>query len=182
MSQPEIKEIMKASIPKSAATRTGIKRPDARFRMLTNNPMNKQECIDKMRAKMVGRTFLSRGGNGQKTKQQIALASRLGWEMETAIPTALVKDQFPSLPPAYKVDVANEELKIAVEVDGRTHTSRKWKFLDKRKTSVLNALGWDVLRFTNKQVDTQLEEVVSYILSFMTSKLKTTTTTSQTES
>ena len=31
----------------------------------------------------------------------------------------------------------------------RTHNTQKWKFLDKRKTAVLKALGWSVLRFSN---------------------------------
>ena len=63
-------------------------------------------------------------------------------------------------------------MKIAVEVDGSSHRTKKWRFLDARKTEVLEALGWRVLRFTNEDVLTNLGSI--------TSKLKEITTTSQT--
>ena len=51
-------------------------------------------------------------------------------------------------------NASNEKLKISVEVDGKSHKLKKWKFLDKRKTEVLNSLGWKVLRFWNEEVMT----------------------------
>ena len=88
-----------------------------------------------------------------------------GWEVEYSIRTAEVKDQFPSLPNHYCVDLALPELKIAVEVDGASHRTKKWKFLDKRKTEVLNALGWIVLRFWNEEVETDINMVMTKIAS-----------------
>jgi hypothetical protein len=68
---------------------------------------------------------------------------------------------------------------LAVEVDGATHKTKKWMFLDRRKTSVLGSLGWTVLRFWNKEVDEQFEEVTQ-VITFMISKLKESITTQPT--
>ena len=125
-----------------------------------------------MRRSLQGHTFLARGGNGKPTKQQITLAKTLGLltTMEYAIPTAAVRKQFKSLPNCYKVDLAYPEKKLAIEVDGKTHRLRRWKFLDRRKTSVLNALGWSVFRVTNEEVDNNLTETLNRLTAFMTSK------------
>lgn len=132
-------------------------------RMRANNPMKDPATVEKMRSRLVGRTFLARGGNGKPTAPQLALASALGWPIEVAIITTTVAGQFPSLPHAYKVDVGNEELKIAIEVDGDSHKLPKWRFLDRRKESVLRALGWTVLRFWNEEVTESLEECVQKV-------------------
>jgi very-short-patch-repair endonuclease len=66
------------------------------------------------------------------------------------------------------VDLASPEHQLAIEVDGHSHTLKKWKFLDARKTSVLNALGWKVLRFWNQQVLDDLDGVVVSIRQSMT--------------
>ena len=86
--------------------------------------------------------------------------------MEYAIPTKLVKHKFKSLPTCYKVDIADPARRLAIEIDGPSHNTKKWKFLDKRKTEVLNALGWSVLRFSNQRVDSDLEAVLREIREF----------------
>jgi hypothetical protein len=116
-------------------------------------------------AKLKGRTFLSRGGNGQITVPQGILHVVTGFPMEYAIETSSVKDRFKSLPPAYKVDLAVPELKLAIEVDGNSHKAKLWRFLDHRKTEVLKALGWYVLRFWNQEVLTDLGSVCTKIMS-----------------
>jgi hypothetical protein len=138
-------------------------------RMKTNNPMFNPENVEKMRQKLIGRTFLSRGGNGKITPQQELLWSLLGegWEMELPILTKNVKTLFKSLPASYKVDIGNQEMKISIEVDGNSHKSKKWKFLDKRKTNVLNSLGWKVLRFWNEEVMTNPQMCVQKIRESM---------------
>jgi very-short-patch-repair endonuclease len=62
------------------------------------------------------------------------------------------------------------------EVDGNTHKTRKWKFLDRRKESVLSFLGWIVLRFWNEEVTNEEDRVAETIFSTI-SKLKGTTIT-----
>lgn len=143
-------------------------------RMKKKNPMWLKGVKKKMIESMRGKTFLSRGGNGQLTKQQKALHSATGLVMEYPILTARAKGVFASLPNAYKVDLADQDLKLAIEIDGKTHKLKLWKFLDSRKTQVLNTLGWTVLRFTNEEVDRNLEDCVQMISSTI-SKLKTTT-------
>jgi hypothetical protein len=133
--------------------------------MKVKNPMANPATLEKMSRALKGRTFLSRGGNGQPTEPQKLLASALGWAMEHPICTAAVKDIFPSLPNCYKVDIADPAAKLAIEVDGRTHNQRRWKFLDRRKTEVLHALGWRVLRFKNEQVMRDVRAVVTEIES-----------------
>ena len=162
----------------------GKKNPFAAERMRRNNPMSDPRIREIATRKLKGRTFLSRGGNGSLTKQQVNLCQALGLSesaMEYVIPTAIAKNHFQSLPPSYKVDIGIPEAKLAIEVDGRTHTSKKWKYLDRRKTAVLNFLGWTVLRFWNKEVDQNLDGCVQTVMSTI-SKLRKTTTTSPTES
>jgi len=135
------------------------------------NPTHRPDVLAKMSASLRGRTFLARGGNGKLTRQQVALATALGWgpsspgewTPELSIPTGPVVGKFESLPPAYKVDIGNQSLMLAVEVDGKTHLTKKWRFLDRRKESVLSALGWKVLRFWNREVDEDLEAVLAKI-------------------
>ena len=79
------------------------------------------------------------------------------------------------------MDLGIPEVRLAIEVDGKTHKSRKWRFLDRRKTAVLNFLGWTVLRFWNEEVDRDLERCVQMVTSTI-SRLRETTTTSLTES
>jgi hypothetical protein len=153
-------------------------RAEASYRMRYNNPMWMPGNKEKMVASMKGRTFLSRGGNGQHTKHQLMLHLATGLPMEHAIETAAATGVLPSLPYHYKVDLAAPEVKLAIEVDGKSHRLRKWRFLDHRKTTVLNALGWQVLRFTNEQVERETTKCVKTILSTI-SRLTSTTTISR---
>jgi very-short-patch-repair endonuclease len=89
--------------------------------------------------------------------------------MEHAICTAPVKGMFPSLPHCYKVDIADSTVKLAIEVDGRSHRSPRWRYLDKRKEEILRALGWKVMRFDNKRVLDNLHEVVAEVSTLLTS-------------
>jgi len=137
--------------------------------MKANNPMRNLETRRKMIASNKGRTFLARGGNGQLTTQQKALRDATGLPVEFVIITGPVKHLFSSLPNHYKVDLADPLRKLAIEIDGKTHKLKKWKFFDKRKTAVLTALGWSVLRFWNHEVTNDLPSVVKQIRTFTVS-------------
>ena len=157
--------------------------PSCAARFQFRDPKFRYEATAKMRAKSKG-TFLSRGGNGQLTVQQKILCEALGLpdsSMEFVILTTEARGHFQSLPNSYKVDLGIPEVRLAIEVDGKTHTTKKWKFLDRRKTAVLNFLGWTVLRFWNKEVDQDLEKCVQTVMSTI-SRLKETTITSPMES
>ena len=157
--------------------------PSCAARYQFRDPKFRYETTARMRAKSKG-TFLSRGGNGQLTAHQKKLCEALGLPdsaMEYVILTTKARGYFQSLPNSYKVDLGIPEVRLAIEVDGKTHKDKKWKFLDRRKTAVLNFIGWTVLRFWNEEVDRDLENCVRTVMSTI-SKLKETTTTSPTES
>jgi hypothetical protein len=128
-----------------------------------------------MKAKKLNSTFLSRGGNGQLTKQQLklygAISGMTRMKMELAIPVLMPLRKMnlivTSPPTHYKVDIGIPSLNLAIEVDGNSHKTKKWKFLDKRKTEILELLGWKVLRFWNQEIDENLERVVAKIKVFM---------------
>ena len=54
-------------------------------------------------------------------------------------------------PTCYKVDIGNEALKIAIELDGQSHYGKR-KELDAKKDAMLVSLGWKVYRVKNWQV------------------------------
>lgn len=158
---------------KMQAARKYGPRPDASARMQKlNSDQAFRDKLDAISKSRKGQSWLGKkGGNGFLTTPQILLSSATGWPVEVAIETAPVKGRFESLPNCYKVDLGLSTLKIAVEVDGSSHRTKKWRFLDARKTEVLEALGWTVLRFTNEEVLANLGSI--------TSKLRAITTTSQ---
>jgi hypothetical protein len=129
------------------------------MRRAWTNPEYRENVVSKLR----GRTFLSRGGNSRLTEPQLRLAFELDLPVEFAIETASVRGQFPSLPNCYKVDLADPTCQLAIEVDGNSHRSKRWQFLDRRKTEVLAALGWRVIRFRNEEVLKDLDRVVGEI-------------------
>ena len=181
MDQPGRRDLQREVIKIAHRKARGVPRPDTAARMRRNNPVNRPGVREKISASKKGQTFLARGGNGKPTPPQLALAAELNWPIEVAISTTPIRAQFKSLPPAYKVDVGDVETRTAVEVDGKTHRTRKWRFLDRRKTEVLAALGWTVVRFWNEEVLTSLPEVVAKIRTAMTLKSMKTTPTSPTE-
>lgn len=103
-----------------------------------------------------------RGGNGKITKQQDALSRALGLQTEFAIPTGSL---FGS-PKCYKVDIAYPEMRIAIEVDGHSHTLASRKEEDQKKEKVLGALGWRVIRFWNSEIDKDLEGCINKARTF----------------
>ena len=68
-------------------------------------------------------------------------------------------------PTHYKLDLAWPERRIAVEVDGYSHVALVRRRQDQKKDEKLAALGWLVLRFTNKEVLTSSESVAEKIRS-----------------
>ena len=108
------------------------------------------------------------GGNGRgPTVPQRLLANRLGWKMEHIILTRM--HARPGYPTSYKVDIADPILKIAIEVDGQKHMGKMQQALDKKKDDFLAALGWRVLRVTNKEVMEDLEGVVKKVMDLVKS-------------
>ena len=103
----------------------------------------------------------TRGGNGKGvTLPQSTLLNALGdgWEPEYVIPTGKNKGDFAT---HYKIDIANKDRKIAIEIDGKSHYSRKKQ--DNKKDSFLRERGWRIYRFTNQQAVQNTLECVQKI-------------------
>lgn len=105
------------------------------------------------------------GGNGQVTEPQRMLAEALGWVVEFSIPTG----HAPPYPKAYKVDLAEPSLQIAIEVDGQSHRSAKVKATDARQDALLTGMGWTVLRFWNREVTEDLASVLGRVQAVVSS-------------
>lgn len=121
--------------------------------------LNRDPAIRARRdATMRGRGFCGqRGGNGQRTAQQEALASALDWPMEYNIATGNPRR------PCAIVDIAHPALLIAIEVDGASHHTAKQKNRDRRKEAMPLELGWIVLRFWNSEITNEFDRVVNTV-------------------
>ena len=143
-----------------------------------SDPATRAKVSTKLRA--MGWKPVKQGGNGKPFPiQQVALASCLGWKMELAVATKMPRSS--GYPSCYKLDIGEPNLKVGIEVDGNSHNVNSRKIQDKKKVDFLNSLGWIVLRFTNREVEINLQNCVQTVLSTI-SKLKTETPISQTES
>lgn len=128
-------------------------------RMKKKNPMRDPAARERMIStlKRIGHRPVQRGGNGQLTRHQKALASALGWPTEYAIPTCGAS----GAPHSYKVDIACPEAMLAIEVDGHSHTLSSRQIEDQKKEAILSALGWKVLRLWNQEIDEDLSACVA---------------------
>jgi hypothetical protein len=117
------------------------------------------------------------GGNGRPSPEpQRMLAEALGWATEVVVRTRMPRGS--GYPTCYKMDIADPELRIAIEVDGSSHQSLKIRQKDAKKASFLVGLGWTVLRFSNQEVTEHLEDCVREVSSTI-SRLTGRTPTSQ---
>ena len=99
--------------------------------------------------KELGYAPIHRGGNGQLTEPQIQMLLQLGagWYPEWVVPTGHLRPD--GIPKHLKIDIANPEEKIAIELDGVSHHTYKKRRADKRKVAFLLRKGWSVLHLSN---------------------------------
>ena len=119
------------------------------------NPMSNHQVRLKMKARLreIKHKPIKRGGNGQLLPlAQLALLHALGegWEAELAIPTKM-RNLGIGFPTCYKVDLANQSMKLAIELDGGSHCSLERKAQDLKKTDFLVSQGWSVYRVSNQR-------------------------------
>lgn len=116
------------------------------------------EVVARMRETMKARGHKPRvrGGNGQGlTAPQAALWVELWqltgveWIPEYPIKTGLGRR---GCARAYKVDLAHPTLRLAIECDGPSHKSLSRQAQDRKKEAILSSLGWQVLRFSNREI------------------------------
>jgi hypothetical protein len=134
------------------------------------NPMKSQEVREKVSAALRGvpREHLN-GGNGTGlTKPQRLLMEALPqeWTPEYVVwGRGAVK-----VWPLMIVDLAIQERKWAIEVDGASHNSIKVRERDSRKDQLLADAGWSVFRVTNKKILEDLDQALLDIQKFFESK------------
>jgi len=185
MDQPEIKaKIYTKEMKEKASLRlkeAWIQNPEIRkiVEARANSPenpfvKNKTENARKAHAKLKkhGYKYLN-GGNGRGfTIAQALLLNLLKkqfqeyfWETELVFMSYLPEYQKGH---HYQIDIANQILKLAIEVDGQSHQSPLVVARDRKKTKTLKASGWTVMRFKNKEIILNPQKVLWSI----TSKLK----------
>ena len=143
-------------------------------RMKSKNPMFLQEYREKASEsqKRLGHKPIKQGGNGRgATVHQLIFYNEISkynsfFEMEVIEKTGIYRIEH-KVPPHFKIDIGNRNLKIAIEIDGSSHNTLKVKECDKRKNTVLSLLGWKVLRFTNSQIEKELQSCVQTVLSMI---------------
>lgn len=69
------------------------------------------------------------------------------------------------------LDFACIEAKVAVEVDGASHQQER-ESTDERKEQVLHGNGWEILRFSNRDVYRHLEGVLNHICDTCSRRLE----------
>ena len=118
-----------------------------------NNPMHSESAREKMSKTLraIGHAPKTRGGNGRgmtEPQKHILEILGTGWVAELAIPTKVPRSA-KLYPTCYRVDLGNLRMKIAIELDGRSHNGRR-SLLDVKKDEFLVGLGWKVLRLSNE--------------------------------
>jgi very-short-patch-repair endonuclease len=76
----------------------------------------------------------------------------LGWKFRRQVPVG-----------PYIIDFACVEARLAIEVDGATHRTVEEIAYDMRRTSRLEAEGWRVVRFWNREIFDNLQGVAESI-------------------
>jgi hypothetical protein len=119
------------------------------------NPMFQESCRERVSLQL--REMKHRppiqGGNGRPLPEaQSMLLRALGreWKAELVVLTHMPKHL--GFPYCYKIDIGNAELKIGIEVDGRSHCSLKAQARDRKKDCFLETLGWKIYRVKNPAV------------------------------
>ena len=135
------------------------------------NPMHSEESRLKMQKtlKAIGHGPKERGGNGTGlTKTQNMVVQALGYPWLTEVIICTLKSSKQGYPHHYKLDIANKELMIAIELDGRSHGALKRQMQDQKKDALLRSLGWKVLRLKNEEAmslcTTYESQVIHHIL------------------
>jgi hypothetical protein len=140
----------------------------ASARMKRNNPMQWAHVRVKQKESLaaIGWKPPVRGGNGHDLPApQQALADALGWPCQV-----IVKTGNGYLPAHYKLNIANEALGVAIEVDGQSHRALNVQRTDERKERFLSAHGWTVLRFKNEDVEADLPACVQAVMCAVTAR------------
>jgi hypothetical protein len=119
---------------------------------VTKAAMRRPEVRDRHLRAMEGQPIKFKGGNGRPAAERVdaylVALKWLGWTPEYVIKTRGHRTLH-NPPMAYKADLANPGTMTVLEMDGTSHRPRRRQELDRKKTEVLQALGWTVIRINH---------------------------------
>ena len=123
----------------------------------------RQKQSDTMKRR--GHAWPVRGRRGELSVQQAALLAALSdqlaerkWVAEFAI--GLNPWPGPGWPKNYSIDIACVNLKIGIEVDGRSHNMPARRVSDRKRDRYLRTRGWLILRVKNDVVTSDVQRCV----------------------
>jgi len=71
----------------------------------------------------------------------------------------------------YSLDLAIKELRLGIEADGeKFHSDPKQKMMDQQRDQKLAQMGWTIVRFSDKEIDRHIQQVMQKIISTIASK------------
>ncbi len=127
----------------SEATKKAMHRPEVRERHLAGL----KKALEKHGVRF-------KGGNGQEpviaVKKMITVLEPLGFLRELPIKTKGHTSSEQKIPTHYKADFANPETKVVIEMDGPSHRNQRQQERDRKKSAVLENLGWKVIRIQHE--------------------------------
>ena len=161
-----------AQISRITMRNTNLKRRDLiSKRMKENNPMSNPDTRQKVSKTLKNMNWKPPvhcgNGHGLTIPQTLLLKELEGFLPEYVVKTGYSQKDSHGYPTCYKIDLANPELMIAVEVDGYSHCSLKNQERDRKKENFLISKGWKVFRFKNKEILESLNLCVQKVKSMI---------------
>jgi len=105
----------------------------------------------------------------QKLRKNLTKSEKLLWEK-------LSKNQFHGFKfrrqhpiHIFIADFYCHKLKLIIEIDGEYHENEKQKLLDEQRTELLEKQGLKIIRFTNEEIASNIEEVIKKLESYLPS-------------
>lgn len=120
-----------------------------------SKPSTRPEVVQKMQATMRARghyqKILTGGNGGGLTEPQRQLLNILGATFQPEVVVPLGK-RAPGYPTCYKIDVADQNAMIGIELNGWSHSTPAGVERDRKKLEKLTGLGWTMLTFSNQAI------------------------------
>jgi very-short-patch-repair endonuclease len=99
----------------------------------------------------------------QLLRKQMLFAEKVIWERLRARQVVECKFRRQYSIDRFVVDFYAPELKLAIEIDGASHLGEQAEAYDTQRQTYLEAQGTQFLRFTNHQIEEELDDVIALI-------------------
>jgi very-short-patch-repair endonuclease len=109
-------------------------------------------------------------GKARELRAKQTEAEKLLWEeLKRKQPGVKFRRQHPIN--IYIVDFYCHTAKLVIEIDGDYHLSSDQQLADNKRTEEIRDLGIEVIRFTNHQIQGQMDEVINAIKVHITRRI-----------